>query len=102
MADSGSLRTKRWQLHKAGDHSLCRRGCVKPPAETLAVVPDPGAPVDVRESLAALARRLEAAHVADPANAVVARELRATLLALPPEDEVDPMAELRALSARVS
>lgn len=39
-------------------------------------------PVDAQASLEGLARRLEAAHEADPANAAVAKELRATLLAL--------------------
>ena len=33
-------------------------------------------------SLRALAQRLEAAHIEEPANALVARELRATLLVL--------------------
>jgi hypothetical protein len=40
------------------------------------------AEVDVRAMLEALARRLEAASVADPGNAAVARELRETLRAL--------------------
>ena len=44
--------------------------------------------------MARLAERLEAAHEADPANAMVARELRVTLLALAGEapageDDVD-------------
>src|SRR5215813_5731257 len=102
MADSAALRMRRSRAHKAGDHSLCRPNCSPPLAVVLAEVADPGGPLDVEESLRALARRLEAAHIADPANAVVARELRATLLALPGEEEADPMAELRAFSARVS
>jgi len=61
-------------------------------------------PVDARVSLEALARRLEAAHEADPGNARLAAELRATLLALPagetPADD-DPLAELRALAESV-
>jgi hypothetical protein len=48
-----------------------------------------------------LAARLAAVHEADPRNAPVARELRATLLALtglPARgDEADPLAELRSL-----
>ncbi len=36
-----------------------------------------------------LAVRLEAAHEANPADAAVARELRATLLALSPGEAVD-------------
>lgn len=45
-----------------------------------------GAPVDPRASLEALAARLEAAHEADPGNAMLARELRMTLQALAGED----------------
>jgi hypothetical protein len=82
VADSGALRNRRYRACKAGDHHLCRhdgRGAavVLPPADC--------APLDSRASLEALARRLEAAHEADPGNAMVARELRATLLALAPE-----------------
>jgi len=45
-------------------------------------------PVDPRASLEALTRRLEAAHEAEPGNAMVARELRACLAALlAPEDD---------------
>jgi hypothetical protein len=102
MADSGVLRARRHRAHKAGDHSLCRRDCLKPAAVSLAVPPAPAGDLDVQESLAALARRLEAAHVADPANAVVARELRATLLAIDNDQAADPLDELRAFSARVS
>src|SRR5690349_4346288 len=102
MADSAALRMRRSRAHKAGDHALCRPNCQKPAAVTLSAAPEPGGVVDVQESLAALARRLEAAHVADPANAVVARELRATLLAIDDEQAADPLDELRALSARVS
>ena len=60
--------------------------------------------VNPLESLRALARRLEAAHVADPGNDRVARELRATLMALSgvPEPAEDPLGELRALAAGVS
>jgi hypothetical protein len=54
------------------------------------VLPPAGdAPVDPRASLEALARRLEAASVADPANALVAKELRTTLLALSAGDDDD-------------
>src|SRR6266702_3272008 len=101
MADPNAVRSRRKRLHAAGDHSMCRHGA----RGRLAAVPAPGdMPVDARASLEALARRLEAAHVADPADAAVARELRATLLALPagadPDD--DPLAELRALAESVS
>ena len=63
------------------------------------------APVDAREALARLAARLEAAHVADPGNAAIARELRETLRSLPEapaSGDDDPLAELRALAESVS
>jgi hypothetical protein len=58
-------------------------------------VPAGSGDLDVRRSMTELAKRLEAAHEADPGNAMVARELRATLQALaggggrPAEDLVD-------------
>jgi hypothetical protein len=80
MADSNAVRSHRKRLHAAGDHSLCRR-CDGRGA--VAVPPVAGdAQVDPGVSLERLAARLEAAHEADPGNAQVARELRATLLAL--------------------
>jgi hypothetical protein len=106
MADSNALRQRRKRAHAAGDHSLCRRcdGRVR-----LAVVPAGGAVlVDARVALERLAARLEAAHVADPADAAVARVLKDTLLALgglsgPPDDgDDDPLADLRALAESVS
>jgi hypothetical protein len=45
------------------------------------------APVDPRASLERLAGRLEAAHEAEPGNALLARELRATLMALSAPDD---------------
>src|SRR5690349_11414983 len=90
MADSGATRTRRWKLHKAGDHSECK-GCdalTAPPAP-----PVPGdagqGPVDVRASLEAQARRLEAACQASPGSALLEKELRATLLALRGPREAD-------------
>jgi hypothetical protein len=63
-------------------------------------------PVDAIAALERLAARLEAAHEAAPGNALIARELRATLLALPVADakpaDDDPLAELRALAESVS
>jgi hypothetical protein len=80
MADSDALRSRRKRLHAAGDHSLCRRCDGR---SAVAAVPVPGdARVDPSVSLERLAARLEAAHEADPSDAAVARELRATLLAL--------------------
>jgi hypothetical protein len=76
---------------------MCRRNC------GIAAVPAPvtelpassgGIPLDPQASLTALALRLEAAHEQDPGNAMVARELRATLMVIagagaPAEDDVD-------------
>jgi hypothetical protein len=94
MADTNALRSKRKRLHAAGDHSLCRRcdgrsAVVVPPAAG-------DGPVDPRGALEALARRLEAAHEADPADAAVARVLKDTLLALrgPGETADDELAEM--------
>jgi hypothetical protein len=61
--------------------------------------------VDTQAALEGLTRRLEAAHEADPANANLARELRATILALRgPEQAADSdlaafMAEFNAAGA---
>ena len=102
MADSGALRSRRSRAHRAGDHHLCRHDAR---SEPLAFPAGDDSPVDTRVSLEALARRLEAAHTADPGNAAVARELRATLLALGTPVEAasddDPLAELRALAESV-
>ncbi len=65
------------------------------------------APVDARASLERLARRLEAAHEADPGNAPAARVLKDVLLALGAgerggdADEDDPLAELAELADAV-
>lgn len=82
MADSGALRVRRSKAHKAGDHSLCRRcAAVRPQLETLPPAPD-GEVTDAQLEMRQLAWRLAGAHRADPANAIVARELRMTLQAL--------------------
>jgi hypothetical protein len=100
MADSGAARQARYKRHKAGDHSECR-GCgaaAARPQAVLSVAADADPCADPAGELAALAGRLIAAHKADPGNALLARELRVTLLTLdgsgggaaaPPEDEVD-------------
>jgi hypothetical protein len=98
MADSGATRTRRWKLHKAGDHSECkgcdaRRGTVAAPVprDTL------DGPVDVQASLEAQARRLEAACEVAPGNALLEKELRATLLALRgPREGDDELAKFDA------
>lgn len=79
IADSGSLRTTRWKQHKAGDHSLCRNCAEK---RFLQSVPVEGRFLEPSDALRDLARRLEAAHVAAPDDAAVARELRMTLQVL--------------------
>ena len=80
MADSPAVRQRRLRAHQAGDHSLCvrcdRAGMRVGPLADVDPVVDPLA------SLARLAGRLEAAHIADPGNAPLARELRQTLLVL--------------------
>lgn len=97
MADSGALRQRRYKAHKANDHRLCRHLRQMPPIGDVAAR-DPG-DLDPVAELQALAGRLEAAHIVDPGNVGVARELRLTLAALmglPSEDEPDPLAELWA------
>ena len=81
---------------------MCRRGCsgrVIPAARP--ALPAAATDLDPHASLEGLARRLEAAHEAAPDDAAVARELRATLLALgaggKAEDDADAfMAEFRS------
>lgn len=91
MADDGSTRTRRWKLHKAGDHSECRRcdavrGRVTVPSVALLTRKsgeDDAAPdLDPQEALERQARRLGAACEAAPGSSALERELRATLLAL--------------------
>jgi hypothetical protein len=71
------------------------------------VLPPADARVDRRVSLESLAARLEAAHIADPANDRLARVLKDVLLALPAgeaggeADGDDPLAELRAIAGSV-
>lgn len=93
MADDNALRSRRKRLHAAGDHSLCRRCRASRPLVALPdvqPVPEASVPPDVTAALERLAQRLEAAHTADPGDANVARELRATLLALRgPEESAD-------------
>ena len=79
MADSGAVRARRARRHKRGDHSECRHD--HPGAVAWAPVAG-STGIDAHASLEALAARLEGAHVADPANAAVARELRETLRCL--------------------
>ena len=82
MADSGALRVRRARAHKAGDHSLCRRcAAVRGEAAPLASVePFPAVvTLDAEAEMRRLALRLAQAHEGEPANALLARELRMTL-----------------------
>jgi hypothetical protein len=89
MADSDALRSRRKRLHAAGDHHLCHRCDARSGAVVVPPAGD-GAAVDARVMLEALARRLEAAHEADPADAQVARVLQSCLVVLMgPEQAVD-------------
>jgi hypothetical protein len=91
MPDSEALRTRRRRQHAAGDHSLCTTRCDAVAAEA---AQDAEPVTDPPAKMAELAGRLVAAHTADPGNAMLARELRQTLLAMdgqdaPPVDDVD-------------
>jgi len=102
MADSNALRMRRARAHKAGDHSLCRRcAAVRAEAEPLhgvtSLPQQPAPPLDPPAELRALASRLAAAHEADPANSLVARELRMTLQALMPKGSENADADLTGL-----
>lgn len=94
MADSGAVRQARYKAHKAGDHSGCRHP--RPVVVPLADRGD-GLGLDPVGELRALAAGLMAAWRADPGNAVLAREARATLLCIPAEEPDDVLAELRAM-----
>jgi hypothetical protein len=100
MADDGATRTRRWKAHKRGDHHLCGPRCDASSAPVTVTVPgDTGdGPVDAQAALERQARRLEAACEADGGNAVLERELRATLLALrgPGKTADDELAEFEA------
>lgn len=103
MADSGALRQRRSAAHKAGDHSLCKR-CPAANAERMASVtalpaPEADAALDPAAEMRSLAARLAAAHEAEPANALLARELRMTLHELMPKDAGNVDADLTGLFA---
>lgn len=107
MADSGALRVRRARAHAAGDHSLCRRCAVvrgdAPQAVTALPALAPDVKLDPAAELRELAAELHAAYRADTSNAILARELRATLVALMPKDagkaDADLTGLLRALQA---
>lgn len=99
MADPGSVRSRRYRLHKAGDHSLCVRCAVlrADPGVVAEAVPvtDPAA------GLRLLAGQLTVAYGADMGNALLARELRMTLQALQASGERSVDGELEDLFAEL-
>src|SRR5450755_833364 len=102
MADSEAVRSRRKRLHKGGDHSLCRRcaavrGEAEPLREVTSLPQHPAEPLDPPAELRALASRLAHAHEADPANSLIARELRMTLQALLPKGDQNADADLTGL-----
>jgi hypothetical protein len=99
MADSDALRQMRRRRHKQGDHHLCRDGCQNPQGSLRIVPVPPGSAenFDPASALRDLAAQLEQAYRADPANALLAKELRQTLLVLLPAREAGVDAELRQL-----
>jgi hypothetical protein len=96
MPDSDALRARRYRAHRAGDHHLCRHLAAVPlslDASNATSADD----LDPRAEMRQLAARLIDAHQADRGNAALAREARATLLALAgmaPDDEDDEFAAL--------
>jgi hypothetical protein len=83
MADTGAVRQQRYHRHKMGDHSMCKRGCQRGQLR-IAEVPDGGGEsLDPVAELRQLAVQLLAAYRADPGNAALAKECRATLLCVP-------------------
>ena len=104
MPDSAAVRMRRHRLHKAGDHSMCRRECgqirrVAPASAGIPQVPAASGDFDARQKLLELAIWQRDAYAADPSNAILAREYRLTLLELAKgseEDGKDPFAELLA------
>lgn len=97
MADSGAVRQARHKAHKAGDHSGCRHPVGPRPVVVPLADRGDGRDLDPVGELRALAAGLMAAWRADPGNAVLAREARATLLCIPAEEPDDVLAELRAM-----
>ena len=103
MTDSGAVRQARYKRHKAGDHSLCRHD--RPVVRiTLPETAQDPAQFDPDAEMRRLAGRLAGAHRQDPGNAAIARELRITLLVLPPPpegpDEID-LLNMRRASRRL-
>jgi hypothetical protein len=104
MADDGATRARRHRLHKAGNHSQCRRGCaqireVPRPSSEVPRVQAGSGEFDARQAMQDLATQLRDACAANPDDAVLAREYRLTLMELAKGgdgDGKDPFAELLA------
>jgi hypothetical protein len=94
MADSGALRQQRYKHHRQGDHHLCKHEQIGNAIADFGPPGDPGDDLDPAAELRALAGRLAAVHQEDPSRADIARELRATLLAIQVPDEDTELAEL--------
>lgn len=104
MADSDAVRQQRRRRHRAGDHSMCRRDCGDG-GGSLRIAPVPagaGRDLDPAAALRDLAVQLQAAYDADPGNALLAKELRTTLLALSPSREAGVDAEFKLLMQELS
>jgi hypothetical protein len=106
MADSGAVRQRRSKAHKAGDHSLCGGRCnlagsARPSLTVVSFPPAPpgtaAAEVDAVLEMRRLALRLVTAHESEPANTLLARELRMTLAELMPKGKQDADADLTGL-----
>jgi hypothetical protein len=101
MADTGADRTRRYRQHRAGNHTLCKPGncrVARPSVRIAEVPPDAAEVLDPVVALRDLAQQLLAAYRQDPGNALPAREVRATLLALSPRAEDGAQGELAVLS----
>lgn len=104
MADSGAVRAQRHRLHKAGNHSMCRRSCGESrqvprlPVE-IPQIPAASGDFDPVARMRDLAEQLRQASAASPSDAVLAREYRLTLVELAKggdDGKADPFAELLA------
>lgn len=99
MADSATLRVQRHRRHVANDHSLCLQSRCAAAGRAAVVEAPPSREVagglDPARELQASAVRLVAACQADPANAVLARELRQTLAMIPRAEGASPLDAIR-------
>ena len=87
MADSDAVRSRRYRLHRAGNHSLCRDCGHRPPLQAAGGDVQEVPEVDPAAGMARLAATLAEAYEASPGDAMLARELRMTLQALAPAEK---------------